>query len=116
MLANEIALDAEDLIEVPVIFMPNEWQPALADALTAGMVNMLVINHHCIVPRPFGPVVRGLDLFEEHLRARLTPLGLTVGFLDDWFEYHVNLGEVHCGTNTLRSPDPSKWKWWRLAR
>ena len=37
------------------------------------------------------------------MRDQLTPLGLTVSFLDCWEEYHVNLGEVHCATNTLRA-------------
>jgi protein-arginine deiminase len=114
-LGTDISLDPSELVEVPIIFMPNESQRDLADALTAGMVNMLVINKNCIVPKPFGPVVGGVDLFEEDLRGKLAPLGLTVKFIDDWVEYHVNLGEVHCGTNTLRKPDPAKWKWWEVA-
>jgi len=48
------------------------------------------------------------------VRSKLTPLGLTVKFLDDWFEYHIAQGEIHCGTNTLRRPDPAKWKWWEF--
>jgi hypothetical protein len=114
-LAGEISLDADDLIEVPMIFMPNQAQPIFADALTAGMVNMLVVNGHCIVPKPFGPVLGGRDLFEEDLRSELLALGLTVSFLDDWYEYHVNLGEVHCATNTLRRPKAAQWKWWDFA-
>jgi len=106
MLASEISLDAEDLVEVPMIFMPNEYQPAFADALTAGMVNMLVINQHCIAPKPFGPVVAGRDLFEEDLRSQLAPLGLTVSFLDDWFEYHVNLGRFIAAPTRFASPRP----------
>jgi protein-arginine deiminase len=114
-LHDDISLDADDLIEVPIIFMPNQHQRPFADALTGGMVNMLVINKTCIVPKPFGPVVGGRDIFEEDLKAKLTPLDLTIRFIDDWFEYHVNLGEVHCATNTLRKPAPAKWKWWEVA-
>lgn len=108
---REIGIDpANDVIEVPIIFMPDHFSGGLfADALTAGVVNMLVINNHCIIPKPFGPVVGGVDLFEKDLRDKLTPLGLTVSFLDDWLEYHVNLGEVHCGTNTLRRFTPARW-------
>jgi protein-arginine deiminase len=108
-LRTELGLTDADIIDVPILFMPNHDLPILADALTAGMVNMLVVNNHCIVPKPFGPVVGGRDLFEEDLRNNLTPLGLTVHFLDDWYEYHVNLGEVHCGTNTLRTPTRANW-------
>jgi protein-arginine deiminase len=39
----------------------------------------------------------------------LSALGLTVSFLDDWKEYHVILGEVHCSSNTLRTPVSAKW-------
>jgi len=107
---KEIGIDpATDIIEVPILFMPNPGLSNLADALTAGMVNMLVLNKHCITPKPFGPVIAGKDLYEEDIKNKLTPLGLTVKFLDDWMEYHVNLGEVHCGTNTLRAPKMAKW-------
>lgn len=108
---NEIGIDpVNDVIEVPIIFMPDHHSGGLfADALTAGVVNMLVVNNHCIIPKPFGPVVGGVDLFEKDLRDKLTPLGLTVSFLDDWHEYHVNLGEVHCGTNTLRRFTQARW-------
>lgn len=109
-LVDELGLDADqDIIHVPIVFMPNESLPNLADSLTAGMVNMLVINRHCIIPKPFGPVDGGNDLFEQDLRGPLEGLGLTVNFLDDWHEYHVNLGEVHCGTNTLREPTLARW-------
>lgn len=108
-LESELGLDAADILEVPILFMPNEGSPTFADALTTGMVNMLVMNGHCVVPKPFGPRVGGIDLFEKDLSDKLTPLGLTIHFLDDWYEYHVQLGEVHCGTNTLRAPTSARW-------
>jgi hypothetical protein len=108
-LESELGLDTNDIIEIPAIFMPNEMTPNLADALVAGMVNMLVINGHCIVPKPFGPLVAGRDAFEEDVRRKLDPLGLRVDFLDCWQEYHARLGEVHCGTNTLRSRRIAAW-------
>jgi protein-arginine deiminase len=107
-LESELGLEADDILEVPIIFADITVRD-LADALTAGMVNMLVINDHCIFPTPFGPVVGGKDLFEDDLVQKLTALGLTPHSLDDWFEYHVLLGEVHCGTNTLRAPTSVKW-------
>jgi protein-arginine deiminase len=106
---NELGLDEADIIDVPILYAPNDQSPAFADALTAGMVNMLVINKNCIVPDPFGPIVGGKDVFKEDLRGKLKALGLTVNFLDDWYEYHVLQGEVHCGTNTLRIPTSAKW-------
>lgn len=105
-----LGLAPEDVVEIPAVFMPNARTPEVADALTAGMVNMLVINGRCIIPKPFGPIgSAGTDLFEQDVRAALTALGLTVDFIDCWDEYHVNLGEVHCGTHVLRAAAPVNW-------
>lgn len=106
---NELGLTDADIIGIPILFMPAEDAPTFADALTAGMVNMLVLNRHCIIPKPFGPEVAGGDLFQRYVESMLNPLGLTLHFLDDWYEYHVGLGEVHCGTNTLRTPTAARW-------
>ncbi|MDT5127694.1 MAG: protein-arginine deiminase [Mycobacterium sp.] len=108
-LTTGLELADSDIIEIPAVFMPNPIAPTLADALVPGMVNMLVINSHCVVPKPFGPIVGGVDQFEKDVRDQLSPLNLTVDFLDCWEEYHVFLGEVHCGTNTLRKANAVKW-------
>jgi len=108
-LISEGVVKESDIIDLPALFIENHHFPGKADALTAGMVNMLVINKHCIVPKPYGPVVGGTDLFEDDVESKLKPLGLTVKFLDDWYEYHVLSGEVHCGTNTLREPVAADW-------
>lgn len=108
-MVRELELADADIIEIPSLFMPNSRTPSVADALVPGMVNMLVVNRHCIVPKPFGPVVGGSDKLEDDVRSSLQPLGLTVSFLDCWETYHINLGEVHCGTNTLRTPNRGRW-------
>lgn len=113
LLIKEMGLDAGDIIDVPILYTPNDDLPDHADALSGGMVNMLVINKHCVVPKPFGPVVGGKDLFEEDLQTKLGGMGLTIHILDDWYEYHVANGEVHCSTNTLRSP--TKADWWEFS-
>lgn len=109
VLLPELGLEERHVVEIPSLFMPNPFAPPLADALTGGMVNMLVLNRHCIVPKPFGPVVGGVDQFEKDVGDKLRPLGLTVEFLDCWDEYHVNLGEIHCATNTLRRAPAARW-------
>ncbi|HYR12020.1 MAG TPA: protein-arginine deiminase family protein, partial [Longimicrobium sp.] len=106
---DEIGLVEADIIDIPAVFMPNPATPSVADALVPGMVNMLVLNRHCIIPKPFGPVVQGRDRFEEDVVGKLRPLGLRVTFLDCWYEYHVRLGEIHCGTNTLRARRQARW-------
>jgi protein-arginine deiminase len=39
----------------------------------------------------------------------LMPPSVEAVFLDDWFVYHMGLGEVHCGTNITRAPLASWW-------
>lgn len=119
-LRNDIQLLDHRIVRVPVIFMPENAAWTRAGALTADMVNMLVVNRHCIVPMAYGPEdAVPSDLFEEDLRGELVAAGLTVHFINDWYSYHAGKGEVHCGTNTLRRPqnrnawlDGAAARWW----
>ena len=43
-----------------------------------------------------------VDLFEACTMAVLQSAGVDVTFVDSW-TYHVQAGEIHCGTNVLRS-------------
>ena len=127
-LEDSINLDqATDVIEVPVVFFPHDRAYRTCSALTADMVNMLILDDRCVVPKPFGPVdYRNpvhFDMFEESLRqdvaASLGGAAPALDFVDDWYSYHELLGEVHCGTNTRRGPvNRPAWlrsdaaKWW----
>ncbi len=128
-LIKEIDLDHTRIIEVPVIFRPGETME-VADALTADMVNMLVLDGRCIVPAPFGPRVGmvggvgGTDVFEKYLTDEIKAANgaLDVEFVDDWYTYHALSGEIHCGTNMLRKPaDRAAWlsspaaEWWTFT-
>jgi Protein-arginine deiminase (PAD) len=119
---KELGLTAADIGHVPVIYIHAIYAGARADALIAGMGNMLVLGTECIAPKPFGPghfsgpgvVSVDIDLFEASYRATLADCGLNVTFIDDWDTYHLLKGEVHCGTNTLRKADPAV-KWWEFG-
>jgi len=66
------------------------------------LVNGLVIDEHFISPKPFGPVVDGVDILEESCRKALQEAGVVVHFLDAFEAYSRNAGEIHCGTNAIR--------------
>jgi protein-arginine deiminase len=106
----------DDIIHIPAIFNGDLGPGTLVEnaiARTGGMVNSLVVKPNVIIPKPFGPQnAAGEDIFEKDTREKLQRLGLTVHFVDDWLTYHVNQGEIHCGTNTKRRP-PADWEWWR---
>lgn len=113
-----MGLTDSDIAYVPSIYVHSITQPTQtkrADALTAGMVNMLVLGKRCIAPNPFGPTIGKTDLFAEHFRATLAKESLELDFIDDWSTYHTLQGEVHCGTNTLRKAD-SPVRWWEYEQ
>lgn len=81
------------------------------EAYVPGIVNFQVVQGlataKIFAARPFGPSVGSADPFETKTN---TELGATPTYVDDWDTYHVNLGEVHCGTNLLKSAAPEWWK------
>jgi protein-arginine deiminase len=103
-----------DFIEIPVLF--DRWfadGDFRAEALLPDMVNLVVANAQLIVPEPF------LDLFKDDFETKLGAIGYqpstaanpTIHFIDDYIWYHKAIGEVHCGTNSLRTI-PLAPPWW----
>lgn len=102
-------LSEEEIIDIPQIFVQEG--NCGAGAMTTGTVNLIVANidgkgTKLMVPDPFfrndaeGPES---DPWAQDFEARM-PDGLDVVWTDDWFSYHLLLGEVHCGTNVTRTP------------
>jgi protein-arginine deiminase len=121
-LQEEIGLDDDEIVEIPFLFTDEE---GLKVAYGPGTVNMLVFGDRVVPPDPFGPEIDGADLFKQDLLDRLgTPKhqlgsageGLTVRFTDDWYTYHLLLGEVHCGTNLDAAPTLARGAWWEAGR
>ena len=48
------------------------------------------------------------DAMIDAVNALLPPL-VTPIYLDDWEIYHLGLGEVHCGSNVVRTPSNEDW-------
>jgi protein-arginine deiminase len=108
-LQAELEITDSDIIEIPVLF--NSWPGRFAGrygALTANMVNSLLIGKTLIVPDPHGPLVNGTDVLLQAVKDRLEPLGCKVVAIDDFYPYHRYGGEVHCGTNATRHPSVSR--------
>jgi protein-arginine deiminase len=113
---KEFGLNKKDIIEIPVIFNGKSLKKGKVNraiARTGGMVNCLVVKPRVIIPKPFGPKNKsGKDIFESYTKRKLRTLGLKVYFVDDWDNYHIDMGEIHCGTNAKRVP-PKDWEWWK---
>ena len=120
----EVGLTDDEVIEMPNLFQEVSGYKV---AYQPGTVNSLVFGDYIVIPKPFGPKVAGVDVFEKDLEDRLGGAdsqlgkdgsGMKVYFTDDWDTYHRLDGEVHCGTNPEVSVAPyaSGINWWGTGR
>ncbi|MFJ5731783.1 protein-arginine deiminase domain-containing protein [Streptomyces paradoxus] len=80
-------------------------------AYVPGAVNGVLLGRdRYLAPRQWGPVIGGKDIFTEAVTAAYQRVGLKVSYIDDWYTYHLGMGEVHCGTNTLRDATAAWWQ------
>ena len=112
VMKKETGLTDAEIIKIPGLHTTTMGG---SYAYVPGMVNGILISDKDFVsPNPHGPLVAGKDIFEQAMTDRLAAVGITVHFAEDWDEYHANIGEVHCGSNTRRKiPDT---KWWETGR
>jgi protein-arginine deiminase len=112
----ELGLLDEEIVLVASLFEePIGCGPYVA-ALIPGMANLLVVNPPGEPTKIFtaDPFVRS-DLTDPSTDPIIAdfvakmPADVEVVFLDDWETYHLALGEVHCGTNGIRTPT---YQWW----
>jgi protein-arginine deiminase len=83
----------------------------MTSAYVPGAVNGLLLGRdRYLAPRQWGPVIGGKDIFTEAVNAAYQRVGLKVSYIDDWYTYHLGMGEVHCGTNTLRDATAAWWQ------
>ncbi|MCC6810838.1 MAG: protein-arginine deiminase [Deltaproteobacteria bacterium] len=103
--------DAE-IIRVPYL----HWTSfSRSIAFQPGTVNGISLSDSVFgAPDPHGPVIGGKDIMKDHLEKALQAHGVTVKWIENWDLYHVQMGEVHCGSNAVRKvPDV---KWWETGR
>ncbi|CAG9954032.1 unnamed protein product [Clonostachys rosea f. rosea IK726] len=127
LLLREIPLGEAEVLRVPTLWrdvtypwpltmdgipprlhrtIPGERQLA---AYMPAAVNGLVLGSDYISAKPWGPLINGQDPFEEAIRDVYGRVNMTVHFVDDYMSHHVQGGEVHCGTNSLRD---TSIPWW----
>lgn len=83
----------------------------MTSAYVPGAVNGILLSRdRYLAPRQWGPVIGGKDIFTEAVTAAYTGAGMKISYVDDWYTYHLGMGEIHCGTNTLRDASGLWWK------
>ena len=115
---EEMGLEESDIIRLPGLFEEPQGCGRYVAALIPGMVNLIVANvvdedPMLFVPDPFLRTDED-DQSSDPLISYVTsvmPSSLDLHFLDDWYTYHMGLGEVHCGSNVRRVST----SWWDSA-
>ena len=119
ILRREAGVTDEDILWLPGLFEVASGCGGGTAALIPGMANLIVSNFPGETPMLFmaDPFLRtdGGRQGDDPMISRVRELfgsGFDVHFLDDFWVYHYGLGEVHCGTNVIRTPVQG---WWNLA-
>jgi protein-arginine deiminase len=110
LLEQTVGLTDADFIEVPVLYETITSSGLdYGVAMSPGVQNCIPVDTTLYVPDPNGPQSNGQDVWEAQVLAAVTPLGLTVTFVDVYTSYHELLGEAHCGTNVRYQPYTLPW-------
>lgn len=116
ILKREVGLTDEDIVRIPAFFAEtheSEVQESnlKLEAYYPAVINNLVLTGYntCVAPYPWGPVIHGKDVFGEEIRNTYAKVGMKIKFIDVWESHHVEMGAVHCGTNSIRDMST---RWW----
>lgn len=113
----EIIKAATGLTEAELIRVPylHERVQGFSLAYQPGTVNGILFNGKVFgAPDPHGPEINGRDIMKAQLEEALAPHNIQVKWIENWYLYHLNAGEVHCGSNTMRRVPSAKW--WESGR
>ncbi len=112
IIKKETGLTDDEIIHVPFLHTTYDGKSA---AYQPGTVNGVYVSDTRFgAPDPHGPMIDGKDIFKTALSEPLAKIGITVDFIEDWDEYHLGIGEVHCGTNSTRKIPETRW--WESGR
>ena len=109
VLRDQVGIVDEDL--VPIAFLHEDAGGGASVAYQPGIINGISLRPDVFgAPKPHGPRVDGVDIFEAETEEVLNAIGVEVHWIETWDVYHTGAGQVHCGSNTER--EPSQTPWW----
>jgi hypothetical protein len=117
---DELGLDEGDVIRIPGLFEEVRGCGGGTVALIPGTANYQIFTnadgvHQVFLPDPFlREDEGGSDPFITEFESKVPADAMHEYYwVDDWDIYHMGLGEVHCGTNVIRTPIGG---WWDSAK
>ncbi len=113
---DELGLTEEDIIYMPSLFEEPQGCGDYVAALIPGMANLIVSEASgetvIFLADPFlrsDLQDQSSDPMINYVRS-IFPSDIDLVFLDDWTVYHMGLGEVHCGSNVMRTAPTNWWE------
>lgn len=106
-----------DFVELPTLFeyvsgnYVAAWNPGVVNCVCMPVANGTT---YLAIPDPEGPDIGGVDQWRQDILNQLAPLA-TAGkpfnttFVDVFYGYHTGVGEIHCGSNFVRTPPSDDW-------
>ncbi len=119
LMTEELGLSDEEILLMPSLFDEPMGCGGYVAALIPGMANLFVTNRgdqtDIFLADPFmrdtmhSSVGQDEDPFIAYVKE-LMPAEIDFHFVDNWSIYHMGLGEVHCGSNSTRTPSANWWE------
>ncbi|XP_045883033.1 protein-arginine deiminase type-6 [Meles meles] len=122
ILKKELGLVEKDIIDIPQLFcleqltnVPSNEQTAklFARPYFPNLLQMIVMDKNLGIPKPFGPLIKGICCLEEKIRQLLEPLGFQCTFINDFDGYLTEIGDFCACANIRRVP--FAFKWWSMV-
>lgn len=112
VLKKETGLADSEIVRVPYLHFTVG---GAALAYQVGTVNGISLSDTLwAAATPHGPQINGKDIMKDQLETALGNLGISVKWVEDWAIYHIDMGEIHCGSNSFRKIP--ELKWWETGR
>uniref|UniRef100_A0A6C0BKL8 Protein-arginine deiminase C-terminal domain-containing protein n=1 Tax=viral metagenome TaxID=1070528 RepID=A0A6C0BKL8_9ZZZZ len=106
-LTTQLRLKPSQVFEIPICYWPRSIATR-AKAVFPNLINHLYGNGVLIAPKPYGPKVGKVDIFEDSFQQAI-PSQIHVYFVSDWDHYYLLDGDIHCGTNVMRAQMSHPW-------
>ncbi|MBV7363539.1 hypothetical protein KRX54_03725 [Actinomycetaceae bacterium TAE3-ERU4] len=116
-LKKEAGIKDDEIVRVPVFYRaeldddnPNgidfNGDYYAADFIPNAVNGLVMNNGQFLAPKQWGPIIDGKDVFTEEVEKAFAKAGISLKYADTYRVLYVHGGEVHCGTNALRTPVP----------
>lgn len=103
VLKKELGIDEDKIIDVPALYEQYDEMGHALDYFP-GAANLIVPAPGYVgVPKSF------YQPFEDDITNSFNKHGIDVTFINTWYPYFLQMGEIHCGTNFVRKPFETKW-------